>query len=167
MPEHTATVEVLTAEVRVLMVGSRQVTLSVYNQLDLIDPKNIKPFGRVSARSDEHGYVYVIGSDHDGVLSRARNPCSTEQIRASVLRRLRRLPLNDDDDMAHCIWQLRDNPDSERILKGPRYVSREKAIQFIAENDDRVDRILVYEIDAQRYAAMWRQLPLIVLAGLR
>ena len=35
----TATVETLTAEVRVLMVGSRQVTLSVYNQLDM--PENI------------------------------------------------------------------------------------------------------------------------------
>jgi hypothetical protein len=34
----TATVETLTAEVRVLMVGSRQVTMSVYGQLDFIDP---------------------------------------------------------------------------------------------------------------------------------
>jgi hypothetical protein len=34
---HEAKVEVLTAEVRVLMVGSRQVTLSVYSQLDEVD----------------------------------------------------------------------------------------------------------------------------------
>ena len=43
----TATVEVLTAEVRVLMIGSRQVTLSVARQLDCIDPYEIQPFGRI------------------------------------------------------------------------------------------------------------------------
>lgn len=48
-----ATVEVLTAEVRALMVGSRQVTLSVYRQLDQVDPfevpltEGFEPFGRV------------------------------------------------------------------------------------------------------------------------
>jgi hypothetical protein len=47
---HEATVEVLTAEVRVLMVGSRQVTLSVYGQLDLVRPDHIEPFGRVSRK---------------------------------------------------------------------------------------------------------------------
>jgi hypothetical protein len=48
----TATVETLTAEVRVLMVGSRQVTLSVFKQLDSVDPEtddgdHFQPFGRV------------------------------------------------------------------------------------------------------------------------
>lgn len=47
-----ATVEVLTAEVRTLMVGSRQVTLSVYRQLDEVSPwtdhiSTFEPFGRV------------------------------------------------------------------------------------------------------------------------
>lgn len=49
-----ATVEVLTAEVRTLMVGSRQVTLSVYRQLDEVDifetvlsDATFVPFGRV------------------------------------------------------------------------------------------------------------------------
>jgi hypothetical protein len=46
----TATVETLTAEVRVLMVGSRQVTLSVYGQLDEVGPEDIEPFGRVNPR---------------------------------------------------------------------------------------------------------------------
>ena len=48
----TATVETLTAEVRVLMVGNRQITLSVAKQLDVVTPLDhvtnaITPFGRV------------------------------------------------------------------------------------------------------------------------
>ena len=35
----------LTAEVRVLMVGNRQVTRSVYWQLDYVSPLGIEPFG--------------------------------------------------------------------------------------------------------------------------
>jgi hypothetical protein len=46
-----ARVELLTAEVRVLMVGSRQVTLSVFGQLDRADPRDVEPFGRVRARA--------------------------------------------------------------------------------------------------------------------
>ena len=48
MTSTTAEVQVLTAEVRVLMVGSRQVTLSVYRQLDPVAASDIEPFGRVS-----------------------------------------------------------------------------------------------------------------------
>lgn len=44
----TATVETLTAEVRVLMVGNRQVTKGVYLQLDYVRPPLITPFGRVN-----------------------------------------------------------------------------------------------------------------------
>ena len=52
MSTDTATVETLTAEVRVLMVGNRQITLSVAKQLDRMDPYEyptdaFEPFGRV------------------------------------------------------------------------------------------------------------------------
>ncbi len=62
----TATVETLTAEVRILMVGLRQVTLSVARQLDEVDPCEIEPFGRIRAGS-RNGFaaidqVEVIGS---------------------------------------------------------------------------------------------------------
>ncbi len=72
----TATVEVLTAEVRVLMVGSRQVTLSVYRQLDAIPFYALTPFGRVRASrqpADEFsgGRIEVIGADRDGRLCRS------------------------------------------------------------------------------------------------
>jgi hypothetical protein len=59
----TATVETLTAEVRVLMVGSRQVTLSVYNQLDEVPYADIEPYGRVRPRDAERGRVCVVGRD--------------------------------------------------------------------------------------------------------
>ena len=45
----TATVETLTAEVRTLMVGNRQVTLSVYRQLDYARPNEADLMGRVRA----------------------------------------------------------------------------------------------------------------------
>lgn len=56
----TATVETLTAEVRVLMVGSRQVTLSVARQVDTIPIVRLNPFGRVSMGD---GKPDVIGVD--------------------------------------------------------------------------------------------------------
>jgi hypothetical protein len=75
MPQTTAEVQVLTAEVRVLMVGSRQVTLSVYRQLDSVDPEQIEAFGGVrdqqdKARQDE---CCVVGRGRDlGDLVRSR-----------------------------------------------------------------------------------------------
>jgi hypothetical protein len=73
-----ARVEVLTAEVRVLQVGSRQVTLSVCEQLDPVRPDHITPFGRVRRRphcrdsgDDCPGdCVDVVGSDRAGTLVR-------------------------------------------------------------------------------------------------
>lgn len=47
--EQAATVEVLTAEVRTLVVGNRQVTMSIYKQLDHVPWREIEPFGRVNA----------------------------------------------------------------------------------------------------------------------
>jgi len=70
---HTAEVEVLTAEVRVLMVGSRQVTLSVARQLDTVPLDQLVPFGRVRTGHEEWDEGTVIGKHHaTGVLVRAR-----------------------------------------------------------------------------------------------
>lgn len=70
MSAHTATVEVLTAEVRVLMVGSRQITLSVFKQLDEVDEHEIEPMGRVNANK-ETGVVEVVGRYRVVGLSRS------------------------------------------------------------------------------------------------
>lgn len=69
---HTAEVTALTAEVRALMVGSRQVTLSVYRQLDWVgDDENFEPFGRV--RDKFPSGVEMVGRDGEtGSLVRAR-----------------------------------------------------------------------------------------------
>lgn len=68
---NTATVETLTAEVRVLMVGNRQITLSVARQLDEISLDQIEPFGRV--RLDKGRERYVIGRDREtGALAVSR-----------------------------------------------------------------------------------------------
>lgn len=49
----TAEVRALTAQVQVLKVGSRQVTLSVFRQLDRFPVSEIIPFGRVRDRDDD------------------------------------------------------------------------------------------------------------------
>lgn len=65
----TATVETLTAEVRVLMVGSRQITLSVAKQLDAVGLAKLTVFGRIKIGGD---YDWVIGADQHGRLARAK-----------------------------------------------------------------------------------------------
>lgn len=96
----TATVETLTAEVRVLMVGNRQITLSVYRQLDEFDPYcwpiegNFTAFGRVNS-----------GTKYDS-FDRKLRPCKREAICEFIgrdendgsLKRLVVLPFDMGDD---------------------------------------------------------------------
>ena len=78
----TVTVETLAAEVRVLQVGNRQITLSIYKQLDTVSPWRIKPFGRAYGQApgtdDAYGYgmkeeaaLELVGSDDEGNLVKA------------------------------------------------------------------------------------------------
>ncbi|MCB8910211.1 hypothetical protein KUG88_08715 [Rhodococcus rhodochrous] len=68
----TTTIETLTAEVRAVMIGKRQITLSVYRQLDTIPWEDIEPFGRVRDKQDDRPGIYAVGRHRDtGVLSRA------------------------------------------------------------------------------------------------
>jgi len=85
----TATVETLTAEVRVLMVGSRQVTLSVYGQLDFIDSARIEPFGRVNPRGRRSSHIYVVGKNIEtGELARSYTPVDETAIGPSAVSAL-------------------------------------------------------------------------------
>lgn len=73
--QKTATIETLTAEVRVLMVGSRQITMSVYGQLDVVNAEEIQPFGRVGPSRAEWWELWVIGRNvATGDLVRSRVP---------------------------------------------------------------------------------------------
>ncbi|MCX2712050.1 hypothetical protein [Mycolicibacterium sp. J2] len=65
---NTATVETLTAEVRTLVVGSRQVTLSVAKQLDYVPLDQLTVFGRIKLGPKEPENL-VIGASSDGTLS--------------------------------------------------------------------------------------------------
>lgn len=67
-----AHVQVLTAEVRTLVVGCRQVTMSVYGQLDNVPPNKIEPFGRVNPKDASEHWIYVVGRHAaDGALVRS------------------------------------------------------------------------------------------------
>jgi len=72
--QHHANVQVLTAEVRTLVVRSRQVTLSVFNQLDEVDPEEVEPFGRVCPKSAQPAFVHVVGRGLGGELVRSKLP---------------------------------------------------------------------------------------------
>lgn len=72
MTNQSARVDVLTAEVRTLAVGRRQITMSVYRQLDKVAPPDIDPFGRVRDKLTADGYVEVVGKSRtDGSLVRS------------------------------------------------------------------------------------------------
>jgi hypothetical protein len=64
-------VEVLRAEVRVLMVSSGQVTLSAARQLDTVEPTAIEPFGRVRIDKDPTGQMIEVIGSADGALARS------------------------------------------------------------------------------------------------
>jgi hypothetical protein len=75
--KHEATVEVLTAEVRLLQVGRRQVTLSVVRQLDWADPADVVPFGRVRTGDNLPGRPRAIDSM---ASSRVKQPAAVEVV---------------------------------------------------------------------------------------
>ena len=72
----SAEVTTLTATVTALVVGSRQVTLSVFRQLDTCRWDQIIPFGRVRDKQSElgyrHGVILLVGKRiADGALVRS------------------------------------------------------------------------------------------------
>ena len=82
MSTNQSTVETLTAEVRVLTVGNRQITQSVAKQLDEVPIDRIDPFGRVKLSGNDFRGRYVIGSDTlTGALVLSRVPYPYEYIR--------------------------------------------------------------------------------------
>jgi len=141
--QHDARVQVLTAEVRTLMVGSRQVTLSVARQLDEVRPYEIEPFGRVRVRARwpfaATELIEVIGS-HDGQLAQSE----------VVLTRWVCAPYTSIPTGAHVsrldaiAKQCRDHPPGRSC-----------------------DQRIWFDPDEEELCNRWENLPLIVLAGLR
>lgn len=139
---HEPSVETLTAEIRVLQVGSKPVTLSAARQLDYADPSHIRAFGRVRIDAKPaKGLIEVIGSA-DGIL--ARSSASSRRVecpgyRTQPERRAYGLPV------AVC---SRHRSTSAADAVGKRHEWTE------------------YTPSQELYEA-WEDLPLIVLAGLR
>jgi hypothetical protein len=165
-----ARVEVLTAEVRVLMVGSRQVTLSVHAQLDQVKPGQVEPFGRVAPRDADPDYVYVVGvstRDADrGSLVRSRYWTAVQWRRqAKECRRV--MPF------------ARERDALKRELADPANYSRQWSLQdqirqldnsmlgFHGWTAAELDETVRESAEEAGRAAQWEALPLIVLAGLR
>jgi hypothetical protein len=100
----SANVEVPSAEVRVLQMGSGQITLSMYRQLDEATFERFKPFGRVrdNERSPKEGVLQLVGRDTEtGVLVR----CDAYPPDWS--------PREGSSEFAHCCCIL-SNPDRAR-----------------------------------------------------
>ena len=166
-----ARVEVLTAEVRVLMVGSRQVTLSVHAQLDQVKRwADIDPFGRVAPRDADSDYVYVVGAS-----TRDADPGTLVRARYWVVAQWRR-------QAAECRRVLpfaRERNALKLELADPANLSRQWSLQdqirqldnamlgFHGWTAAELEETIRESAEAAERAAQWEALPLIVLAGLR
>lgn len=186
MGEVTATVEALTAEVRALMIGSRQVTLSVYRQLDTVPHEQCEPFGRVRDSKDEPGCIWVVGRDTTGALIRSkRYPArDSKSITISPMEKWASRGVHDtlprkltdgyvrldhvhagvvavDGDDQVC-WMICDY-DYRGYYASWDYISPEAQLE--------AERLAGVELEqlrkTRRLYSEWLALPLIVLAGLR
>jgi hypothetical protein len=79
----SGSVEVLSAEVRVLQVGDRQLTRSMYRQLDEASPERFEPFGRVkdNKRRPKDGWRLAGRDSETGVLLVGRDSESGALVR--------------------------------------------------------------------------------------
>lgn len=137
-------VETLTAEIRVLQVGSKPVTLSAARQLDHVDDRGIKPFGRVRIDPRPGNMIEVIGSA-DGILARSSATFREVVCPGYMTTRLPGGP----SSVPHAVC-----PDHQETPAPAGRVS--------AEQHTWTD----YAPSKELYDA-WEKLPLIVLAGLR
>jgi hypothetical protein len=153
-----ARVEVLRAEVRVLMVGSRQVTVSVARQLDAVEPRKIEPFGRVRIDEDLTSQVIKVVGSADGVLvrsatSRELRRCPGPEQRCTEYKRLRSVVDAEEQAQEAQARKAGVRPP----VPVPGASSASQALRQHAEHDwwDYTDGEAFYEA--------WEKLPLIVL----
>ena len=165
------TVEVQTAEVRVLQVGRRQVTLSMVRQLDWANPADVEPFGRVRTGDKPPGRPEVIDSMWTSQVKSAA-PVEIIGSAAGVLARSvswRTVLTCTSGGAAAC-------PEVRAVIAElDRYkVQGQPSRQLTPEYQRALDRFAAhhvhdwprYDPDQQTYD-MWKALPLIVLGGLR
>jgi hypothetical protein len=141
-----AQIEVLTAEVRALMVGSRQVTLSVFRQLDYVPWDEIEPFGRVNDKNSDFSHE-VVG----------RDPSNGALVRAHV-RNLNEAPMK-------ARWRITDD-DMTKIRAG-KNPWRNYYDPDLKVTDEQIEQVREWLVERDREILDWETLPLIVLAGLK
>jgi hypothetical protein len=153
----TATVETLTGEVRVLMVGSRQVTLSVARQLDSFEYEddeslNFTPFGRIRTGAKGEKYVQCQRGDR-----------GAEWFPLPTCRRR--------TDTGSCHHQMRMVNNSYLCGTFERIELCEYDVQWIGRHEPTGNLIVINaftdEIKGDEQFIDWKELPLVVLAGLR
>lgn len=153
----SARVDLLTAEVRTVMVGSRQVTLSVYRQLDTIEPESIEAMGRVRDSQDKEDGLYVIGRHREtGALTRSHFPAPSSEVllkldTQAVIETIALLSQEDDDDVSPIDTDTRIINSSS----GRRLYAKDIAV---AQDADCVIRVRRYAHNAQsaQSARYWR-----------
>lgn len=178
----TATVETITAEVRVLMVGNRQVTLSVYRQLDAVDLKNVEPFGRVN--DGKEACLWVVGREiKTGALVKAEVKSHVSVIVTSDHLNGQTITMCDARiaQAQRLYWPLRSQSENvtlfydEECVEGcgiPGHVGLASNDVAVCKTDPNGTSAAIVEIHSEAQAE-WKlhqaaaNLPLIVLAGLR
>lgn len=168
--KHEATVEVLTAEVRVLQVGRRQVTLSVVRQLDWVDPAKVKPFGRVRTGDTPPGRVRAISSSGSSLVKSATpveivGSAAGFLVRSVSWRTVLTCTYDGDTacpEMRVIRAELRRHYDSHGLPHFTPEYDRASAKRAAHDVHDWIS----FDPD-QQTNEKWEALPLIVLAGLR
>ena len=163
--KHEATVEVLTAEVRVLQVGRRQVTLSVVRQLDWANPADVVPFGRVRTGNydDLPGRPRVTGRTP---LGQVRRPEPVEIIGSAAGVLVRSVSWR---AVLNCTSGEDGCPEARAIIAalrrhGAGTAGHQRALHALQTHY--LHDWTHYDPDQRTYD-LWEALPLIVLAGLR
>lgn len=175
-----ARVQVLTAEVRTLVVGSRQVTLSVYSQLDSADYDEIEPFGRVRPRDALLDYIYLVGRHRQaGALVRSVIPGGPDSIAREFdwpefslsIEDARRTALAAEREVAHLRKFEADVhqklPDNHNCKAGEIQEKEREAREARTEMASLQREYNELTAPAVACASRVSALPLIVLAGLR
>ncbi|WP_255800770.1 hypothetical protein [Mycobacteroides abscessus] len=180
----TATVETLTAEVRTLMIGSRQVTMSVAKQIDVVPLANLTPFGRINIGGDSD---WVIGA-HSETGALCRSDLDVHEPR--ILRVS--FPDDEPERAACCGLRMSRYLTSDRvaystnIMDWPMWIPRSSMTELHPRSEPCTDDCAYWYVgsfndhlqllvDERRNACETEQrqidhakaLPLIVLAGLR
>ena len=165
MTTATAAIETLTAEVRVLMVGNRQVTLSVARQLDSFstyddEALNFEPFGRIRTGAKGETYVHCNSLDK-----------GAEWFPLPMRKLCDRFSAEVGWSKGNCGHSIGSVNGVRMCGRTERLEQREYDYEWIGRHTPTGALIVIQahkgDDGLDDEFASWRELPLIVLAGLK